>query len=86
METEVLIDKLKKRLPDFNFTMVRALDHPLTDDLVVMTHVSTNVLAAAFKFDSNVTYSYAYGPHVTFYDIKRLSESLAFILDGIVND
>lgn len=81
MNTEVLIDKLKSKMPKYNFTMIRSLNHPDNDDLVIVSKSITNSYKASFRFDGKLVWGENYSD-LTFEELKEIFDTIISILDG----
>lgn len=81
MKTEVLIDKLKSKMPKYDFTMIRSLNHLDNCDLVVVSKSITNSYKASFRFDGEIFWGENYAD-MTFEELKEIFDTIISILDG----
>lgn len=80
METNIFLDKLKKKKPNWNYTFVHQLGSD-NDDLIIATDPVVNSLKASFKFSGDMTYGWVLGNHTTFAELNFLFAAIDSILE-----
>lgn len=80
METNIFLDKLKEKMPGWNYTSIHQIGSN-NDDLVIATEPKVNNLRASFKFTGDMTYGLVLGNTVTFTELKNLIDAIDSILE-----
>lgn len=84
MRSEIFVDILRKKLPQYHWAYYEPLSAD-SDSLIVVIRPASNLMVVSFNFDGSIISNMKSG-NITFYELFDISDTIREILDyGVYN-